>query len=406
MKKKLLVLVTVLAVMFAFAGCGVKITDISLADITMEKGESVALNAEFVADKADADAEALAKAIEKLGVTFTVADETIAKLDGTTLTALEAGETTITAASADGTLSVTAKVVVQAVVEEVKAEDILVNTADGSVAVEYTLLPKGAKAEKIEFAVADENVATVKDGKLAVVAAGKTELTITADGVEKTIAVVVLQAPVELSAEDVSVEVGKTATIEVDTGLAEGLKAEVGAKYTYKVSDEKIATVDENGVVTGVAAGKTEVRVTNTLGQGCTVEVEVTEFVRATTSNSDGANGSRTQGQNGGVVDSGSTGSAGNNGGGSQAPAPTPDPTPAPSTPDPAPQPAPPAQTVVCPYCGGDHTGPYCPMHYHGNGTDAGTCPVCGRGYSPVFVMDPDTEPGPLETDDTFLGGD
>lgn len=389
MKKKLLVLVTVLAVMFAFAGCGVKITDISLADITMEKGESVALNAEFVADKADADAEALAKAIEKLGVTFTVADETIAKLDGTTLTALEAGETTITAASADGTLSVTAKVVVQAVVEEVKAEDILVNTADGSVAVEYTLLPKGAKAEKIEFAVADENVATVKDGKLAVVAAGKTELTITADGVEKTVAVVVLQAPKKLAVEDMTLEIGASAETVVDTGLGDDT-AEVGMKYTYTSADEDIAAVDENGVVTGVAAGETTITVVNELGQSCEFEIKVTEVVKQTiTTKPIGSSGGASQG-------TGSSGNSGtpsneNSGGSTDGDAST---TTSPSTP--APTPAPPASeptpTVTCSYCGGTHDVNDCPSHYHGNGTDGGVCPVCGSSYSPT--LDASTAPG------------
>ncbi|MFR1478066.1 MAG: hypothetical protein ACLSB9_21495 [Hydrogeniiclostridium mannosilyticum] len=38
-------------------------------DITLEKGERH-LNAEFVADKADIDAETLNKAIEKLGATL------------------------------------------------------------------------------------------------------------------------------------------------------------------------------------------------------------------------------------------------------------------------------------------------------------------------------------------------
>lgn len=85
--KKFLMLLTVAAIaLMCFTGCGsAKITGITLDDITLEKGESVTLNAEFVADKADIDAETLNKAIEKLGVTFTVADESIAALDGTTL---------------------------------------------------------------------------------------------------------------------------------------------------------------------------------------------------------------------------------------------------------------------------------------------------------------------------------
>ena len=350
--KKFLMLLTVAAIaLMCFTGCGsAKITGITLDEITLEKGESVTLNAEFVADKADIDAETLNKAIEKLGVTFTVADESIAALDGTTLIALAAGETTVTVSSADGALSATAKVVVQAVVEGIEAEDILLNTADEIAAVEYTLLPEGAKAEKMEFAVADESVVTVKDGDLVVVAAGETELTITADGVEKTVTVTVQQAPEKLTVEDMELEVGATADIIVDTGL-EDVEAEVGTEYTYTSADENTATVDENGVVTGVAAGETTITVENELGQKTDCKVVVTEPVRQTTSRPAGNNGG-----NGNTGNGSNTGAAtpnqpsGGNGGGS-TPAPTPDPTPAPQ-PDPTPAPDP---TPDVPPAGGNN---------------------------------------------------
>lgn len=382
--KKFLVLLTVAAVaLMCFTGCGsAKITGITLDDITLEKGESVTLNAEFVADKADIDAETLNKAIEKLGVTFTVADESIAALDGTTLIALAAGETTVTVSSADGALSATAKVVVQAVVEGIEAEDILLNTADEIAAVEYTLLPEGAKAEKMEFAVADESVVTVKDGDLVVVAAGKTELKITADGVEKTVTVTVQQAPEKLTVEDMELEVGATADIIVDTGL-EDVEAEVGTEYTYTSADEKIATVDENGTVTAVAAGETEIAVENELGQKTTCNVVVKEVPKQQTT-------TRQTGSNGNAGNTGATApeqpSGGNGGGSTPAPAPTPDPTPAPQ-PDPAPAPVP-DPTPDVPPAGGD--GGSAPNWDEGifNGSDI----IPGGGTDEV-APDPDVPP-------------
>ena len=76
------------------------------------------------------------------------------------------------------------------------------------------------------------------------------------------------------------------------------------------------------------------------------------------------------------------------------APAPTPKPTPAPT-------PAPYNPGVTCAVCGAaDHTGTYCPTvsHYHGDGTDAGTCPGSGLGYSPLVgggeePLNPETHP-------------
>ena len=216
--------------------------------------------------------------------------------------------------------------------------------------MEYTLLPEGAKAEKMEFAVADESVVTVKDGDLVVVAAGETELTITADGVEKTVTVTVQQAPEKLTVEDMELEVGATADIIVDTGL-EDVEAEVGTEYTYTSADENTATVDENGVVTGVAAGETTITVENELGQKTDCKVVVTEPVRQTTSRPAGNNGG-----NGNTGNGSNTGAAtpnqpsGGNGGGS-TPAPTPDPTPAPQ-PDPTPAPDP---TPEVPPAGGNN---------------------------------------------------
>ena len=112
------------------------------------------------------------------------------------------------------------------------------------------------------------------------------------------------------------------------------IRDRVGTEYTYTSADENTATVDENGVVTGVAAGETTITVENELGQKTDCKVVVTEPVRQTTSRPAGNNGG-----NGNTGNGSNTGAAtpnqpsGGNGGGS-TPAPTPDPTPAPQ-PDP-----------------------------------------------------------------------
>lgn len=376
--KKFLAILVAFIIVCCLAGCGVHIASIELPEsLTVNVGETVDAVATFAADKDGVAADKLAEAASKLELTWTSADESVATVDTNgVVTGVAGGETTITVATADGSMSASVKVSVKVPLEDIKIEDIELTTLDKDVEVEYTLVPENAMVESVEFSIADEAIVTAKDGKITAVTAGETELTLACGDITKTVVVKVLQAPVELSAEDVSVEVGKTATIEVDTGLAEGLEAEVGDKYTYKVSDEKIATVDENGVVTGVTVGETEVKVTNTLGQDCTVEVEVTEPVRAATSNSGGASGGRTQGQNNG------------SGSGSGAQAPSNPTTPAPFTPDPAPS----TPSAPDPTPAPTPSIPAEPQHYHGNGTDAGTCPVCGRSYSPD--VDPSTVPG------------
>lgn len=68
--------------------------------------------------------------------------------------------------------------------------------------------------------------------------------------------------------------VGYTATLEVE--IAEGVE---NAKATFASADEAIATVDENGVVTGIAPGETQITVTvEDVEQVVAVKVRAPEF--------------------------------------------------------------------------------------------------------------------------------
>lgn len=359
--KMFAVLAVAVAALLCLTGCsGINITSVGLpTDAELAKGESVQLEISFGSDKEDAKADAIAKAAEGLTLVWSSSDETVATVSQSGLvTAVGGGEANITVSIKDANIQSVCKVTVNVPLEGIEAEDVALNTTTKNFAFEYVLLPENADAAKVEFAVADEDIVTVKDGKLTAVAAGKTELTIAADGIEKTVTVTVLQAPVKLSAENVALVVGKTAEIAVDTGLDQA-KAEIGTDYTYTSADEKIVTVDENGVVTGVAAGKTSITIKNEIGQSCKVEVEVAAPVQQATTPTRPTGSTGNAGNNGGGTPSTPATQPSGNGGGS-TPAPAPDPTPAPQ-PDPTPQ------------------------HYHGNGSDAGTCPVCGAAYSPVI---------------------
>lgn len=114
----------------------------------------------------------------------------------------------------------------------------------------------GGKLELV-WASSDEKVVTVTDGELKAVAVGEAEVTVSAkDGAITDVCKVVVTIPVE------GVEVPET----MELVLGEKDSAEIGAKLlpegatgatlTYVSSDEKIATVDENGKVTAVGAGE------------------------------------------------------------------------------------------------------------------------------------------------------
>lgn len=123
----------------------------------------------------------------------------------------------------------------------------------------------GAKLELV-WASSDEEVVTVTDGELKAVAAGEAEVTVSAnDGTLTDVCKVVVTIPVE------GIEVPET----LELVLGEKDSAEIGAKLlpegatgatlTYVSSDEKIATVDENGKVTAVGVGECVITTIGTL---------------------------------------------------------------------------------------------------------------------------------------------
>lgn len=328
--------------------CGVNISEVKLpTEMTVKTGETVQAVAEFVAANENIKEEDAQAAAAKLGMEWTTDNIGIASVDEDgTITGVGPGKTMVTIKTKDGKLSASVRVIVEPALESIDAADIETNTAASGTDVVYNLLPAGAKADKVDMAIADTSIATVAGGKLTPVKAGETELTITADGVTKTVKVVVKQAPTVLTAENISVTVGKTAQVSVNTG-AENVN--VGTTYTYVSSDEGVAKVDESGVVFGAAEGTAVVTVTNELGQSCTLNVEVTKPVTKTKTATKTGTATSASGKTGTATNTntGSTGSASSSGG-SAAPAPE-----QPATPSAPEQPSaptvPPTQDPVIP---------------------------------------------------------
>ena len=125
--------------------------------------------------------------------------------------------------------------------------------------------PKTWKSVKVKATTSKKSVATVKASKKKVtvkaVKAGTAKVTVKVTGkkgkkaVKKT-----LKATITVKNPTLSV----SAAGEVAVGSTEAIKATVKpakTKVTYTTSDEKIATVDAKGVVTGVAAGDATITV-------------------------------------------------------------------------------------------------------------------------------------------------
>ena len=114
-------------------------------------------------------------------VTLSVADESIAKLEGNKLVAVSDGTTKITATS--GIVKTSAKVTVTTKVEQIalsKTEGVL--TVGNSVTITATVTPDNATNATVNWTSSDEKVATVdSSGKVTAVAAGNATIKATSE---------------------------------------------------------------------------------------------------------------------------------------------------------------------------------------------------------------------------------
>ena len=320
MKKKIIVLAATAIIMaVALAGCGVKITNIAVPDaVTVEKGEAVVLPVAFGTDDAPAVTpetaatgesaatdEKVAKAAEKLTIEWTSSDESVATVDATGMVvAVSAGEADITASVTDSEMSAVCKVTVKVAAKDITVPDNLdVKLNDGNEAtVEATVSPADATDVKVSYASTDEAVATVdKDGKVQILQPGECDIvtTLTQEGkkvVEKKTHIKAFYEVegITLDKTEGILTAGNTVTLNA-TVLPEEIADETIVTWTS--SDEKVATVDENGKVTAIAAG--EATITANAGEKSTtykLTVQAKKVVQNTTSNKSSNKGNTSSG--------------------------------------------------------------------------------------------------------------
>ena len=321
MKRKTIILAVVAAAAMAItlAGCGVKITNIAVPESAMvEKGESITLPVVYGTDDAPAVTpetaatgesaetdEKLAKAASKLTVEWTSSDESVATVDATGMVvAVSAGKADITASVTDSEMSAVCKVTVKVAAKDITVPDNLdVKLNDGNeTTVEATVSPADATDVKVSYASTDEAVATVdKDGKVQILQPGECDIvtTLTQEGkkvVEKKTHIKAFYEVegITLDKTEGILTAGNTVTLNA-TVLPEEIADETIVTWTS--SDEKVATVDENGKVTAIAAG--EATITANAGEKSTtykLTVQAKKVVQNTTSNKSSNKGNTSSG--------------------------------------------------------------------------------------------------------------
>ncbi|MDR0755092.1 MAG: Ig-like domain-containing protein [Prevotellaceae bacterium] len=144
------------------------------------------------------------------------------------------------------------------------------------------VLPTDATNKKVTFKSNDDNVATVNEnGLITGISAGKaTIIATTNDGRKKDSCIVTVDTDaisvtgIALTLMDAGIEVNQTTKIIVHVQPA----AATNKKVTFKSSDENVATVNENGLITGKSAGAATITVTSEDGgKTATCIINVTE---------------------------------------------------------------------------------------------------------------------------------
>lgn len=146
---------------------------------------------------------------------------------------------------------------------EISVEKKYLSSKDNEEA-EITVLINGEKADinEIELISSDEDVVEVESGMSKAVSNGKATITAKKDNLEASadLHVITPIKSISFTATNSTIRVGKSLQMKL---IAKPSDANIET-LKYKSSDEGIAKVNANGIVTGVAPGKVTITVTDT----------------------------------------------------------------------------------------------------------------------------------------------
>lgn len=291
MKAKMAALILAVVMALGLAGCGVDISNIGLpSDLVLEKGESQLLEIQYGTENDVSTAE-VAKAVEKLTLTWTSSDESVVTVDDTGMvTAVGAGEADVTVTAEKLNLSSTTHVKVVILPEGLSAPESMTLELNGenTKALGAVMTPEEATEVKLAYASSDESIATVdEDGMVTAVGVGECTITTTivadvpatAETSEAAVDSEMLVAPDGFTAvtkvtvtkrmESITFDnsegvlnVGNTHTIKTTVAPADA--SDQALNWTS--SDPNVATVDSNGKVTAKAEGSATITASNAGG--------------------------------------------------------------------------------------------------------------------------------------------
>jgi len=209
-------------------------------------------------------------------VTWKSSNESVATVANGVVTAIEEGDATITVTTADGNYTASAAVTV----EEKKQEEIKVTgvTLDKNtdtlkigetLSLTATILPENATNKNVTWKSSDVSIATVSSGVVTALSKGTATITVeTEDGkYTDTVTVIVKEIKneevkvesIEIDKKEIKMEVSDKSTLVITFNP----ELPTNTKIKWESSNTKVATVDENGIVTAVGQGTAVITATS-----------------------------------------------------------------------------------------------------------------------------------------------
>ena len=192
------------------------------------------------------------------GLKWSSADEEIARVDQNgSVTGLKKGTTTITAVTTGGKkASCTVKVLVP--IEQIELLESTEISVKGKLQLKPVFFPENAEAKSLTWKATGKAVSVSKSGLVQALKPGDATITLTTDrGVVATVQVTVTQKATTISfkSKQIKVPINGTSVLKPTFGPAGSNRWTV----TFTSANTDIATVDENGVVSGHSLGKTKI---------------------------------------------------------------------------------------------------------------------------------------------------
>ena len=259
------------------ARCEVTVT-VSATGVTLSKTElSLVKGATATLTATVAPSDATNKKI-----TWRSSNTSIATVENGIVTAVSAGNATITVTTEDGNHTATCEVTVTVPATGVTLSQTELPLAKGATAtLTATVVPFDATNQKVTWRSNNTSVATVENGTVTAVSGGNATITVTTEDGNHTatceVTVTVSATGVTLSQTELSLVKGATATLTATVVPSDA----TNQKVTWSSNNTSVATV-ENGTVTAVSGGNATITVTTEDGNHtATCEVVVTAPVPA-----------------------------------------------------------------------------------------------------------------------------